>query len=388
MGRGRHDKVLLHPEQRQKLEDISHNGYASANKILHANVLLMSDESEKAPTRWTDGEIASALGVHQNTVARIRKRFLLMGISAALNRCQRLQPPVPAKIDGYTEAQIIALCCSSPPSGRVHWSLKLLTKEVKDRGIVTEISRETLRRTLKKNELRPWKKERFCIPERDRARFVSQMEVILDIYSQEHTPDEPLVCMDEAAIQLLGDIYEPISMKPGRDAKVDYHYSREGVQALFMFFDPNRGWRRVCNRERRTAIDWAIEVRHLLDIDYPHAKKIKLVCDNLNTHNITSLYKAFPAAEAHRLARRLDICYTPLNGSWLNVAEIELSVLSQQCLDRRIPSPEQLRVELDAWETERNRTASKVTWRFTTADARVKLKHLYPIFETPDKQEL
>ena len=150
MGRGRRDKVFLSLEQRQRLEAISHNGYAPAKKILHAQVLLMCDEGNRANCRWSDGEIASALNLHINTVARIRKRFLQQGEQPALNRRQRQSPPVPAKIDGYQEAQIIALCCSEPPSGRVHWSLRLLTQELKVRGVVTEISRETVRRTLKK----------------------------------------------------------------------------------------------------------------------------------------------------------------------------------------------------------------------------------------------
>jgi hypothetical protein len=207
------------------------------------------------------------------------------------------------------------------------------------------------------------------------------MEVVLDLYSQLHSELESLICMDEASIQLTGDVFQPIPMEPGDDAKVDYHYTREGVQALFMFFDPNRGWRRVSNRDHRTRVDWAIEVRRLLDEDYPHAHKVKLVCDNLNTHNIASLYEAFPAPEAHRLARKLEIYHTPRNGSWLNVAEIELSVLSQQCLDRRISSVEELTSELAAWQQQRNSTTSRVIWHFTTDDALVKLKHLYPIFE-------
>lgn len=213
------------------------------------------------------------------------------------------------------------------------------------------------------------------------------MEVVLDLYSLEHSDSEPLVCMDEAAIQLQGHIYEPIPVVPGHDAKEDYHYTREGVQALFMFFNPIAGWRRVSNRDHRTRVDWAQEVRQLLDVDYPTARKIKLLCDNLNTHDIASLYEAFPADEAHRLARRLEIYHTPRNGSWLNVAEIELSVLAQQCLDRRIPCVEKLSTELTAWQKERNRTTSKVVWQFTTEDARIKLKHLYPVFETLESED-
>jgi hypothetical protein len=207
------------------------------------------------------------------------------------------------------------------------------------------------------------------------------MEVVLDLYSSQHSEEEPLIAMDEASVQLQGHLYEPIERQPNQDKKEDYHYTREGVQALFMFFDPNRGWRRVSNRDSRTRIDWAEEVRQLLDEDYPNARKVKLLSDNLNTHNIASLYEAFPAPEAHRLARKLEIYHTPRNGSWLNVAETELSVLSKQCLDRRIPSKEELKQEITAWQKERNRTASKVIWKFTTNDARVKLKHLYPMFE-------
>ncbi len=207
------------------------------------------------------------------------------------------------------------------------------------------------------------------------------MEVVLDLYSSEHPADAPLVCMDEAAYQLQSDLYPPIEMEPGHDKKEDYHYEREGMQALFMFFDPNRGWRRVSQRDSRTSIDWAEEVRQLLDVDYPDAPIVQLLSDNLNTHNIASLYKAFPAPEAHRLAKRLIFYHTPRNGSWLNVAETELSVLSRQCLDRRIASPAELKSELEAWQQERNQTASKVIWTFTTDDARVRLKHLYPVFK-------
>jgi hypothetical protein len=204
------------------------------------------------------------------------------------------------------------------------------------------------------------------------------MEDVLDVYAAAHTAEEPLICMDEAAKQLLRDMAAPVPVAPGQPRREDYHYERRGVQALFLFFDPLRGWRRVRRRDSRTRTDWAEEVRQLLDDDYPHARKVKLVCDNLNTHGIASLYEAFPAAEAHRLARRLEIHYTPRNGSWLNIAEIELSVLARQCLDRRIATPAELTAELAAWERERNADGSRVRWRFTTDDARIKLRHLYP----------
>lgn len=206
------------------------------------------------------------------------------------------------------------------------------------------------------------------------------METVLDTYKGEYTPEQPLICMDEASKQLLTDAESSLPMAPGRPPREDYHYERRGTQAIFMFFDPLAGWRRTSCRDSRTRLDWAEEIKHLLDIDYPHATKVTLVCDNLNTHSIASLYAAFPAAEAHRLARRLAIVYTPRNGSWLNVAEIELSVLSRQCLNRRIGGAEELARELAAWQAERNAEHSRVHWRFTVADARIKLHRLYPQF--------
>lgn len=208
------------------------------------------------------------------------------------------------------------------------------------------------------------------------------MEDILDLYAAEHPAEEPLVCMDEASKQLLRQEREEIPLAPGRPRREDYHYERRGTQAIFCFFDPNRGWRRVDCRDSRRAVDWAEQMRILLEEDYPQARKVKLVCDNLNTHTTAALYEAFPAEQARALARRLEIHYTPVHGSWLNVAEIELSVLARQCLDRRIGSAEALRSEVAAWVAERNREQSGVVWRFTTPDARTKLRHLYPQLKT------
>lgn len=204
------------------------------------------------------------------------------------------------------------------------------------------------------------------------------MEDVLDVYAAPHSEEEPLICMDEASKQLLRDEQPVQPMAPGRAAREDYHYERRGVQSIFMFFNPLRGWRRVSCRDNRTRIDWAEEIRRLLEEDYPHARKITLVCDNLNTHDIASLYAAFPAEVAHRLSQRLDIHYTPRSGSWLNVAEIELGALSRQCLDRRIGSAAELTRETAAWERARNADGSTVQWHFTTADARIRLRHLYP----------
>jgi hypothetical protein len=208
------------------------------------------------------------------------------------------------------------------------------------------------------------------------------MEDVLALYASPRPEDEPLVCMDEASKQLLRHVVEPIPMATGRPEREDYQYERRGTRSIFCFFDPNRGWRRMAVRDSRTAVDWAEQVRVLLEVDYPMAKKVTLVCDNLNTHTTAALYEAFPAARARALARRLEIHYTPVHGSWLNVAEIELSVLAKQCLDRRIGTAAELAKEVEAWVEQRNADRGRVVWKFTTADARTKLRHLYPQFKT------
>ena len=167
-------------------------------------------------------------------------------------------------------------------------------------------------------------------------------------------------------------------MSPGQPRREDHHYERKGVRALFMFFDPLRGWRRVSTRESRTRLDWAEEIRQLLEVDYPNAKVITLVSDNLNTHDIASLYHAFDAETAHRLTKRLRMVHTPVNGSWLNMAEIEFSVLTRQCIGRRFDNAAAMEQEIEAWQTERNKIATPAQWRFTTKNARIKLRNLYP----------
>ena len=204
------------------------------------------------------------------------------------------------------------------------------------------------------------------------------MEDVLDLYAQAHPEGEPLIAMDEASKQLLGHTAPPIPPARGRPRREDYHYERRGTQNLFMFFDPLRGWRQVRQRDSRTAVDWAEEVAWLLEEAYPAARKVKLVCDNLNTHTVASLYKAFEPERARALAKRLELHHTPPHGSWLNVAEIELSVLARQCLDRRLGSAAELAREIQAWQEPRNAERAAVTWRLTTDNARIRLRHLYP----------
>ena len=207
------------------------------------------------------------------------------------------------------------------------------------------------------------------------------MEDILELYHLPYDPLVPLVCMDEQPVQLTKEKRPTIPVKPGKPVRADYEYERNGVANVFMFTEPLGQYRHVSIREHRTSIDWAWEVRYLLEVSYPEAERIRLVCDNLNTHTIGSLYKAFPPQEARRLARRLDIHHTPKHGSWLDIAEIELSALTLQCLDRRIPDIQTLRNETTTWAKRRNAQQKGVDWQFTTNDARIKLKRLYPVIE-------
>jgi hypothetical protein len=218
------------------------------------------------------------------------------------------------------------------------------------------------------------------IPPKQSGDFVSHMEDVLDIYSWDYDENYPVVCMDEQPTQLVKETRVPIPCAPGKPAKFDHEYERNGTANHFLFTEPLAGWRKVSVRERKTRQDWAIEVKQLLDEDYSDAELVILICDNLNTHTIGSLYEAFPPAEAKRLADRLDIRYTPKHGSWLNIAEIELSVLTKQCLTRRIADINILREETSAWAERRNEEQVGVDWHFTTTNARTKLKHLYPQF--------
>lgn len=204
------------------------------------------------------------------------------------------------------------------------------------------------------------------------------MEDILTLYTQNYDKQYPVVCMDESSKQHLKDVRKALPMEPGKPERFDTEYERNGTSNLFIFFEPLRGWRRIDITARRTAVDWALQIRKLVDDDYPEAQKIRLVMDNLNTHIGASLYKAFDPAEARRLLDKLEFHYTPKHGSWLNMAEIEFSLLSRQCMRHRMANRAYLTQEVMAWVDNRNAKESEMNWRFTTEDARIKLKHLYP----------
>jgi hypothetical protein len=220
------------------------------------------------------------------------------------------------------------------------------------------------------------------IPPEHSGEFVAHMEDVLEVYQMPYDPQVPMVCMDEQPVQLIKETRQPLPAAPGQPAKVDYEYERHGTANIFLFTEPLSGTRHVHVTKHRTAVDWAHEIRDLLEVRYPAAVRVRLVCDNLNTHGIGSLYEAFPPEQARRLAARLEIHPTPKHGSWLNIAEIELSVLTMQCLDRRIPDLETLTKETQQWEQRRNAAQKGVDWQFSTRDARIKLKRLYPQIQT------
>ena len=231
---------------------------------------------------------------------------------------------------------------------------------------------------VKKNELKPWLRKQWVIPPQANAEFVCAMEDVLEVYTRPYDPARPVVCLDELSKQLVAETRTPMPAEPGQPERVDYEYERCGTANLFLTCEPLAGHRHVTVTERRTAVDFAEAVRDLLEVRYPHADRVVLVMDNLNTHKPAALYEAFEPAVARSLIERLEIHYTPKHGSWLNMAEIELSVLSRQCLDRRIPDANTLTHEVAAWEQVRNTIPQAVNWRFTTPDARIKLKRLYP----------
>lgn len=330
----------------------------------------------KADEGWHDHDICKALNVSIPTVERVRKRFVFEGFEASL-KPRRSKRVYSRKLDGEQEAHVIALVCSSPPEGYARWSLRLLADRVVQLTIIDSISHETVRQVLETNELKPWRKQEWCIPAAN-AEFVYHMEDILEVYKRPADPKRPLVCFDESPEQLVSETRQALPMRPGQSEKYDYEYRREGVANLFMFFAPLQNWRCIKVTERRTKVDWAYCMRDLVDVHFPQAEKIVIVQDQLNTHSPACLYEVFAPTEAKRILDRLEFHSTPKHGSWLNMAEIELSVLNRQCLNRCIPSQTVLIHETKVWAFERNNKQSTVNWRFTTDNARIKLKRLYP----------
>ena len=363
--------VTLTDEERKKLLTLISSGTAKARTLTHARILLKANEN------CPDHEIRRALHVSLPTIERVRKRFVFEGFEAVL-KPRRPHRVYSRKLDGEQEAHTIALTCSSPPAGYARWSLRLLAERVVQLKIVDRISHETIRQVLVQNELKPWRKQEWCIPPAANAEFVYHMEDVLDVYKRPGNPQRPLVCFDETPEQLISETRPAVPMHRGQPKRDDYEYRREGVANLFMFFAPLQNWRTVKVTAQRTKVDWAHCMRDLVDVHFPQAEKIVLVQDQLNTHSAAGLYEVFTPTEAKRILDRLEFHPTPKHGSWLNMAEIELSVLNRQCLRRCIPSQADLIRETETWVRGRNQKQATVDWQFAAQNARIKLKRLYP----------
>ena len=362
-------RVELSHAERTELRALLSGGKQAARKLKRAQILLAADAGA------SDEAIAASVGVGGSTVYRTKRRFVLGNLEAALSEEPR--PGADRKLSGKEEALLVATACSNPPEGRARWTLELLADELVRLTEHGSLSRETVRRRLAENHLKPWRKDMWCIPQVD-GEYVARMEDVLDLYAEPPDPKRPVVCFDESPVQLIGETRQPIPAMPGQLERYDCEYKRNGTANLFILLDVHRSWRRVKVTDSRAAVDFAACMRELCDVHFPKAERIRVVLDNLSTHSAGALYQAFPAAEARRMLRRLEFHYTPKHASWLNIVEIEIGVLRSQCLDRRIATKARLIAEVAAWERHRNASGARIQWMFTTYKARAKMGRAYP----------
>jgi len=361
--------IDLTADERIYLMEITSKGKASARKIKRANILLLADQKQHKVE-----EIIKLLGVSSSTIYRTKHNFVNEGIDSALEEGGRSGQP--RKLNANKEALLVSLACSKPPEGCCKWTLELLTDEFIYLTEGEVVSIETVRRRLKDNELKPWQKRMWCLSDMN-AEYVAQMESVLDIYAEPANEKKPIVNFDEAMKQLVSETKAVVPMKSGQTEKQDYEYKREGMANIYLFFDRHKGWRKAKVTESKKAVDFAHCMKDLVDIHYPEADKIRVVMDNYNTHKAASLYKAFAAPEARRLLKKLEFNYTPKHASWLNMVEIEIGNMNQQCLDRRIGDRKLLISELAAWEKRRNKKQATINWMFNVDAARTKLNRAY-----------
>lgn len=362
-------RVDLSQAERAELVALLKGGKHPARKFKRAQILLAADAGA------SDVQITSQIMVGGSTVYRTKRRFVEGNLELALTEARRTGAD--RKLSGKEEALLIATACSNPPLGRARWTLELLSEELVKLTEHDSLSRETVRRRLAENGLKPWRKDMWCIPKVD-AEYVARMEDVLDLYAEAPDPASPVVCFDESPTQLIGEVRNPIPASPGQLERYDFEYRRNGTVNLFVFLDAHRPWRKVKVSDRRCTEDFAHCMRDLCDLHYPQAEKIRLVLDNLSTHSAASLYNTFDAPEARRILRRLEFHFVPKHASWLNMVEIEIGVLKKQCLNRRVDNKEFLMNEITAWEQRRNTRGKIIKWMFTTQQARQKLARAYP----------
>src|SRR3981189_3402075 len=367
-------RVELSQAEREELAAMLGGGKHAARKLKRAQILLAADQGGR------DEEIARTVRVSLSTVGRTKRRFVEGNLDRALSEEPR--PGAERKLTGKEEALLVATACAKPPAGRRRWKLALRADTM---GALTDhdsLSGETVRRRLAENDLKPWRRDMWCIPKVD-GEYVARMEDVLDLYAETPNPARPLVCFDETPVQLIGEGRQPVPAQPGQRERYDYEYRRNGTANLFVTFDPHRGWRNVKITDRRAAADYAHCMRDLVDVHYPDAACIRVVQDNLSIHKPGALYEAFVPAEARRILRRLEFHFTPKHASWLNMVECEISVLQRQCLGRRIDDPKRLRKQIAAWQRQRKKTRNRIKGMFTTDKARANLGRAYP---TTDKE--
>jgi transposase len=365
--------VDLTQVERETLIELTCRGKPGARKVKRANILLLADQGKK------DEEIVTLLHTSRNTVIRTRRKFVDGGLTFALN--ERSRAGRLPKVDDKVETILTTLAQSQPPDGRKRWTLQLLADRLVTLTHLDSLSYETVRLVLKKNDLKPWIRQKWCIPTVIGAEFVWLMEDILDLYAEPYRPDYPVICFDEVPYQLVSETRKSLPLQPGKPTRYDYEYRREGTCNMFMFLEPLAGWRHVKVTDRRTKQDFAVCMNELVKLHCPEARKVRVVLDNLNTHTPASLYERYSPEKARELVRKLEFHHTPKHSSWLNMAEVEISVLNGQCLDRRVGSRGLLESEIAAWENERNARKATIDWRFTIPNARDKLKRLYPLYD-------
>jgi len=362
-------RVTLTAEERQQLEAVTGGGTSAARRIKRAQILLAADAGSK------DETIARVVGVGTSTVYRTKQGFVEDGLERALTEAPR--PGASRKLGAADESLLIALACSQPPDGRAKWTLSLLAGEMVRLTAHKTLSRDTIGRRLDEVTIKPWKEKMWCVPTLN-AEYVARMENILELYDEEPDPLRPVVCFDETPRQLIGEARVPIRAEPGKPRRSDYEYVRNGTANVFMFVDVNRPWRHAKVTDQRTCIDFAECMRDLVDTHYPEAQRIRVVLDNLSAHSAAALYQAFEPAEARRVLNRIEFHFTPKHASWLNMVEIEIGVMVDQCLARRIPDKATLIKQIAAWERRRNAEKARIDWVFTVDRARQKLGRAYP----------